>query len=142
MREVPLPHHFFASLHKVVFAIDRHANSLFADEHSHFSEFLIMNALLCSEDASQQTIATYLNITPAAVSRRIDSLVHRGLAKRIEDPKSRRSNRISLTQTGKKELSRMRNILQRGFKKQVASVSKKEMEVTCKILEVLLTSFN
>lgn len=141
MRVLPLPYRFFALLHKVVFTTDRHANTLFTKEHSYFSEFLILNALLCCEDPSQHSIALFLNITPAAVSRRIDSLVVRGFAKRTEDPKSRRTNRIALTPKGKAELSRMQKILGKGFKKHIAALSEKEMQSTCRVLETLLDSF-
>lgn len=142
MRELPLPYRFFALLHKVVFTADRHANLLFEKEHSYFSEFLILNALLCCEDPSQHSIAVFLNITPAAVSRRIDALVARGFAKRTEDPQSRRTNRIALTSKGKAELSRMQKILGRGFKNHINALSEKDMRSTCKVLETLLESFN
>lgn len=142
MRASPLPHRFFALLHKAVFATDRHANLLLSKQDSYFSDFLILNALLSCEDPSQQNIAKYLNLTPAAVSRRIDALVARGLAKRTEDPNSRRTNRIALTKSGKDEIEQMQKVLGKGFKKQVASLTQKEMHATCKVLETLLHSFN
>lgn len=142
MRELPVSHRFFALLHKAVFATDRHANTLLSKEDSYFSDFLILNALLSCEDHSQHNIAMYLNLTPAAVSRRIDALVTRGLAKRTEDPNSRRSNRIALTAKGKAEVARMQKILGQGFKNQISSLSAKEMQSTCRVLETLLDSFN
>lgn len=142
MHKLPVSHRFFALLHKAVFATDRHANTLLSKENSYFSDFLILNALLSCEDPSQQNIAMYLNLTPAAVSRRIDVLVERGLAKRTEDPNSRRTNRIALTPKGKAEVSRIQKILEKGFKNQISSLSGKEIHSTCKVLEILLHSFN
>lgn len=142
MREMPLPHRFFALLHKAVFTADRHANTLFEEEHSHFSEFLMLSALSRCEDPSQQSIATFLNLTPAAVSRRIDTLVRRGLASRKADPASRRTNRIVLTKAGHSELARMQKMLERGFRTHVAALSKEDMLSTCRVLEQLLDSFN
>lgn len=142
MHEQPASHRFFALLHKAVFATDRHANTLLSKEDSYFSDFLILSALQSCEDPSQQNIALYLNLTPAAVSRRIDALVKRGLTKRTEDPNSRRTNRIALTSKGKAEVSRIQKILEKGFKNQIASLSAKEIHSTCTVLEILLHSFN
>jgi DNA-binding MarR family transcriptional regulator len=141
MPQMQLPHRFFALLHKAVFATDRHANALFTKERANFSEFLMLNALEHCDDSSQQRIAEFLNLTPAAVSRRVDSLVTRKLAVRTEDPRSRRTNRIVLTKAGRAEIAKMQKVLAKGFKSQVAAVSDKDMRSTCRVLETLLDSF-
>ncbi len=141
MQELSLTDSFFALLHKAVFATDRHANALLIKENSTFSDFLILNTLLRCEDLSQQNIALFLNLTPAAVSRHIDILVKRELAQRTEDPRSRRANRITLTQKGKTEIARMQKVLRKGFKNNIAVLSEKEMKSVCRVLEVLLKSF-
>lgn len=144
MHNLPPEHQLFALLHKIVFATDRHANALFteADIKSGFSESLVLQTLRHQKESSQHNLATCLNLTPAAVSRRIDTLVKRGLAKREEDEESRRSNRIILTRKGADELAQIDKVLERGFKKPLTSITQEEIKQTCKTLEKLLTSLN
>lgn len=134
----------FALLHKIVFAVDRHANALCAEAkiRSSFSELLLLHTLHHYKDAPQHTLAKCLNLTPGAISRRIDTLAKRGLVKRTEDTGSRRSNRIILTAKGLHELSHIDTILKQGFAKQTNSITKEETKQTCTILEKLLNSFN
>ena len=134
----------FALLHKIVFATDRYANTLCAKAgiKSSFSELLLLHTLNHYKDASQHLVSKCLNLTPGAVSRRIDTLVQRGLAKRKEDAGNRRSNRIVLTLKGIEELTHIDKILNRGFKKPLSSITQEEMKKTCNTLEKLLTSIN
>ena len=134
----------FALLHKIVFATDRHANTLCAEAgiKSSFSELLLLHTLHHYKDASQHIVSKCLNLTPGAVSRRIDALVKRGLAKRKEDVGNRRSNRIVLTLKGIRELAQIDKILNRGFRKPLSAITQEEIGKTCKTLEKLLTSIN
>ena len=142
MSKLPPTHRLFSLLHKVIFTADRRANALFAeaDIKSGFSESLVLHTLHHNKESSQHNIATCLNLTPAAVSRRIDTLVKRGLAKREEDEESRRTNRIVLTPKGTDEFEHIDKILKHGFEKPVAVLTDKEVEQTCQILEKLLAS--
>lgn len=134
----------FGFVHQVVFATDRKANALCAEANlkSGFPEFLLLHTLHHHKEASQHTIADCLNITPGAVSRRLDTLVKRGLAKREADKQSRRTNRIILTQKGVLELEKIDKALQKGFEKAINTLSEQEIKQTCKTLEKLLTSLN
>lgn len=134
----------FALLHQVVFATDRRANALCAEANlkSGFQELILLHTLHHEQEASQHTIAECLNITPGAVSRRIDILTKRGLVKREVDKTSRRTNKIILTPKGLTELQNIDNVLKQGFKKAIDSLSSQEIKQTCTTLEKLLTSFN
>lgn len=127
-----------------MFTADRRANALLAEAEikSGFSESLVLHALSHNKDTSQHSIASCLNLTPAAVSRRIDTLVKRGLAKREEDTESRRTNRIVLTAKGKHELEHMDKVLKQGFEKPVTSLSKEELSQACHLLEKLLIALH
>lgn len=134
----------FSLLHQVVFATDRRANALCAEAHlkSGLQEFILLHTLHHEHEASQHTIAECLNITPGAVSRRIDALAKRGLVKRETDEASRRTNKIILTPKGLTELQNIDNVLKQGFKESINSLSAQEIKQTCTTLEKLLTSFN
>lgn len=137
-------HELFALLHQVVFATDRRANALCAEANlkSGFQELILLHTLHHEKQASQHTIAECLNITPGAVSRRIDTLVKRGLAKREVDKTSRRTNKIILTPKGLTELQAIDTVLKQGFKKAIDSLSEEEIKQTSKTLEKLLTTIN
>ena len=132
----------FALLHQVVFATDRRANGLCAEANlkSGFQELILLHTLHHEQEASQHTIAKCLNVTPGAVSRRIDTLVKRGLAKREVDKASRRTNKIILTPKGLTELQQIDNVLKQGFKKAIDSLSPQEIKQTSTTLQKLLNT--
>lgn len=55
-----------------------------------------------SEGASQSSIAKYLHLTEATVSRHVSTLVDLGLLSRNEDKNNRRKHIIQITSKGKK----------------------------------------
>lgn len=92
------------SMHKFIFHFDRDADASLALNNSSFAQFLALMAIQCCPDASQKSIVDFMALTPAAVSRIVDSLVERSLIVREEDPQNRRAHRIRLTDAGEKAL--------------------------------------
>lgn len=92
------------SMHKFVFHFDRDADASLASSNLSFAQCLALMAIQCCPDKSQTSIVDFLALTPAAVSRIVDSLVERHLIVREEDPQNRRAHRIHLTESGENTL--------------------------------------
>lgn len=130
-----------ALAHRLVFVVDRRARELLLAESANFSDFLILHVIESCEHAPQQKIAGMLDLTAAAVSRRIDALIERRLVKRGKNPDTRREVRIELTPHGKDELARMQDILERGLFSQLGAVPAKEMKQASLVIGTLLATF-
>lgn len=127
-------------LHKTVFAADRQAGRLLAKNGTTFSDFLILTALFHCKTPSQSGIAAFLDLSPAAVSRKVDGLVRAGLAKREADPVSRRSHVVRLTAHGIKEHIRMKNLIMKEFGAHLSKLKRSSLTHANEALETLLFS--
>lgn len=140
----PMPHEtpyerFLKALHKTVFSLDRYADRLLSENsHGTFSQFLVMTAIAKCPKVSQQKIAEFLNLTPAAVSRQIDVLVSAGFIARKEDPQSRRAHVIELTASGEKHYLELKSSLMDAFKDRLHLVKPSELESASATLEKVL----
>jgi len=133
---------FLRAVHKSVYAIDRNADRLLTEkEGGTFSQFLILMAIAQCSGLSQQRIAEFLDLTPAAVSRQIDSLVKAGLIVREQDPQSRRSHVVSLTPTGEKRFRAMKSTLLDSFKES-SKVPADELDAASEILEKVVAAMH
>ena len=96
------------SMHKFVFHFDRDADSVLSHVGGSFAHFLALMAIKCCPDASQRSIVDFLALTPAAVSRIVDSLVEQDFVVREEDPENRRAHRVHLTASGEAALENLK----------------------------------
>lgn len=136
-REIPFER-FMRNLHKTVFMFDRFADRLLTESMGGtFSQFMVLIGIAQCPGLSQQKIAQFLNLTPAAVSRQIDTLAEEGLISREQDPESRRSHVVRLTPKGSTRLELMKNTLMRSFGEKV-SVREEELERASDTLEKIL----
>ncbi len=126
---------FLRALHKAVYVIDRGADRLLTESMGGtFSQFLVLMATAQCPGLSQQKISAFLDLTPAAVSRQVDSLVEEGLLERKQDPSSRRSHVVNLTAKGEKRFLAMKNLLIQSFSETVA-IDAKELDVASTTIE-------
>ena len=134
---------FLKNIHKVVFAVDRSADHLLAKSlDTTFSQFLLLTAISRCPGLSQQKIATFLNLTPAAISRQIDNLVNAGYIVREEDPESRRAHVVNLTEKGKERHEAMKTVLLRSFKSRIDGIAEKDIEMVNHVLHTILMTFD
>jgi MarR family transcriptional regulator for hemolysin len=107
---------FLRAVHKSVCVIDRTADRILTEASGGtFSQFLVLMAIAHSSGASQQKIAEFLDLTPAAVSRQIDAHVEAGYVVREQDPQSRRSHIVNLTASGHERLHAMKTTILDSF---------------------------
>lgn len=132
---------FLQTLHKTVFTIDRSADKILAKHGGTFSQFLVMTAVARCPGLSQRHIAEFLDLSPAAVSRQIDSFVESGHVERIQDPSSRRTHIVKLTKIGEKKYAAMKSRLLRAFGDKVSSLNMTDMEQATSILGKVLSIF-
>jgi len=133
--------HFLHLLHKAVFAFDRHADRVLHEQHQcSFSQFLVLLAVGHCPAASQRDIAAFLNLTPAAVSRMLDTLVQSGMLSREQSPASRRTNVVTLTPAGATHLRDMQSALAATFTELTESISEKHLRNASGTMEMLLGS--
>jgi DNA-binding MarR family transcriptional regulator len=132
---------FLRALHKSVYAFDRNADRLLGDvDGGTFSQFLILMAIAQCSGLSQQKIAEFLDLTPAAVSRQVESLVKAKLILRAEDPQSRRTHVVSLTPSGEKRLRTMKTTLLDSFKAS-SPVATDTLDDVSEVLEKFVTAY-
>ncbi len=92
----------------------RHTEQILRDElNLSFSFFMILMAVDRDSVHCQKHIATFLQLTPAAISRQVNLLVKDKLIKRRVNAKNRREYSLELTDTGKQNLDKAYQALDR-----------------------------
>lgn len=133
---------FLRAAHKAVYVFDRKADRLLADAMGGtFSQFLVLMAIAQCSGPSQQKIAEFLDLTPAAVSRQIDTMVKAGIIVRAQDPQSRRSHVVSLTPAGETRLRAMKAELINAFRK-ASPVAAEELDAASATLERVVAAMH
>lgn len=81
-----------------------------ADVKLTVEEFILLNMIEAHTDKILQNIAIATGKNKSVVMRMIDSLEHKGLARRTVNPDDRRENLLSITDEGSSVLSQYRQI--------------------------------
>jgi DNA-binding MarR family transcriptional regulator len=89
-------------------AMDRAAASGFE-----LYDYSVLAILGEGDRATQATIADALTLDPSRLVALLDSLEERGMVVRQRDPQDRRRHVVSITDTGRRELTRVRAVVQR-----------------------------
>lgn len=133
---------FLTAVHKTVFLIDRAADRQLKDKlGGTFSQFLVLMSIGKCPGLSQQKIASFLDLTPAAVSRQIDALYAAKLIERATDPQSRRSHIVNLTPLGARRLSDMKEVLMSSFVAKT-KLSSSDMDSVVDVLEKVISTMS
>ena len=103
-------------IHTIVFLMEKQADRILQQQlELTFSQFLILSAISQNPGLSQSKIAHRRNLTNAAVSKQIDTLLRRSLIDRQRHPQSRREYILLLTRSGEKTVHQARQITDQVF---------------------------
>lgn len=126
------------NLHKTVFLLDKLTDTVLQEELAiTFSQFKIIMAIDHST-VSQREIASYWDMTEAAVSRQVDLLVQKKLATRKENPENRREHVLELTKEGKKLYEKGLDVIRKNHNEIFAVLDEREKKVLSEGLHKLL----
>lgn len=134
---------FMYSIHQMYFLVQKHLEQALAkSKQISFSQFMILIGFQCSESAqvSQASIAEYLYLTEATVSRHISTLVDLGLLSRTEDTANRRKHIIRITAKGKKAFEGARSIIDSELESIFDSIKEKDRAGIMKNFSHVLTT--
>ena len=124
--------------HRLVSAIDRIADTTLREEAdlplSHFRIMLAVHKYKAM--ASQQDIASFWGITPAAVSRQIQVLKKKGLIREESSAGSAptRKHTIVLTGSGVQKMKKMFHSIDRVFEAAFAKISEKDKATAMNVI--------
>lgn len=105
------------NIHQTHFLVKKHLeHELSVAKGISFSQFMILLALHCKEVSSQSTIAEFLYLTEATVSRHINAFTKEGYVIRKEDPENRRKHILTLTQKGTRAFEHAQQIIDHELK--------------------------
>ncbi|HET8581001.1 MAG TPA: MarR family transcriptional regulator [Candidatus Paceibacterota bacterium] len=125
-------------IHQTVFMFDRAADHQLRERSlGTFPQFLIMTAIDRFPGLTQQKIAAFLHVTPAAVSRMLDTLVEAGYVSRTDKLGSRRAHAVALTAAGRRRFERMDALVSSQAAIVTATVPRAELEATLRTLHAL-----
>ncbi len=125
-------------LHKLTFALDRRADSLLQDKLDiTLSQFILLLGTAHYPQTSQCTVARFLNLTQAAVSRQIDTLVERKLVSRTENSENRREHVLALTTSGDEVLTLAKAEIETLYKR-LLDISNADLKTFTRILDALI----
>jgi DNA-binding MarR family transcriptional regulator len=137
--ELHFSENFMRCIHRTVYALDKLADRILeAEKGLTFSQFMIMIAVERIPKVSQKTIAEFLDVTEAAVSRHIGNLVKKELINRHVNPKSRREHVLRLTERGKREFDGARTILRKELDEFFQNIGEKDRKNIIRIFDAIL----
>lgn len=100
--ETPFPASLAYRVHKLVLLMEHQADQeLKTSLDISFNQFLMLVAIVQHSKGNQRAIATFLQLTEAAVSRHVDLLVKRSLITRMSNKENRREHIVAVTPTGR-----------------------------------------
>jgi len=96
---------------------------------------------LAKGPTSHKAVAEWLGITPATLTRMIDTLVERKLVQRQIDPEDRRQTILQVTGRGRKQYERLQEKAQISLQERMEFLSESEKNILAQGLDVLSKLF-
>ncbi len=107
-----------------------------------FPQFMFLTSVQNHPDKSQRMLASFRKMTPAAISKQVDSLIDKGwVVKKIKKGK-RLEYALSLSSVGKKKLKQAEKILEKHYKKILGDRVDKETLIVEKKIDDWLKLLN
>ncbi len=91
---------------------------------------------------TQMNLAEYIGVGRMAMRGLIDRMEAKDLVSRSDDPTDKRVKRIFLTRNAKKRLPEMQTIADTLYKESISSVSKADLKVTRKVLDLIRSNLH
>jgi DNA-binding MarR family transcriptional regulator len=107
-----------------------------------FPQFMFLTSVQNHPDKSQRMLASFRKMTPAAISKQVDSLIDKGwVIKKVKKGK-RLEYSLSLSPIGKKELKKAEKVLEAHYKKILGNKVDKETMIAEKKIDDWLRLLN
>lgn len=115
--------------HRLVFLMNKISDKLLQQKANlTYSQFLILMATNRHPEVSQRSIAEFLEVTEAAVSRQIELLITKKLLIATENQVNRREHRLGLTREGIKQLNQATIILDQAYQEFLAPLDQSDQK--------------
>lgn len=134
-KETPLPH----KIHMLAHIIEQHASTVLHEKFDlAFNSYVILHVLTKHKILNQHFLAQKLQLTTAAISKRIKLLSEKGLVMANTNKDNRREQHINITPKGKKIHDKATIVLENNFNEMIKKYPhSKELD---KQLNLLLTN--
>ena len=132
---------FMYAIHQVYTLVEKHLeHALLKEKLVSFSQFLILISFTCNKEGnvSQTSIAEFLHVTEATVSRHISTLVSLGYLTREEDTANRRKYRIMITKHGTVSLAQAKAVVERELASIFKDITEKDRQISMKSFSTIL----
>ena len=132
------------SVHSLNFLVQKHLEKLLAEKKLlTYSRYVIL--FFFSEcqndkdsDSSQCSVAKYLNVTEATISRHISTLLNLKIIQKKVDKENRRKHIIALTEKGSKIFKETNKVVMHELEKVFATVNSSDRHIIIKNFENIL----
>ncbi len=127
------------STKKLVFLLDKLAERVLQEKLDlTVSQFRMLMAINYKKGLSQKDIASFWEVSEAAVSRQLENLKDKGLIISEKNKNNRRENILKLTKKGHDHLEKASKLIDSKYEQIYKAISQKEKEVLVGSLEKLL----
>jgi DNA-binding MarR family transcriptional regulator len=137
------PKSLLYAIHQSHFLIEKRLAERLAEAgRISFSQFMVLSGIACCAKRSQSDIAEYLFLTEATVSRHVRTLIAGGLLTKKVNPKSKREFILSITTKGRREMERVRDVVEREIESIVSPLRTSDRDALMQAMSSLLSSLH
>jgi len=129
------------NIHRASFLLDRIADRALQDKFAlTYAQFRILMAIDSKKNLSQKDIASFWEVSEAAVSRQLENLKGKALIACQEDRQNRRKNVLALTQKGREQLLKSYKLISQRYQDIYKVIDAKTQDQLVGNLEKLVDS--
>lgn len=111
-----------------------------ADLNITIEQFIIMSAIEQNKNITQNEIAIMYNKDKSNILRQIESLKNKQFVERISDEADKRKKILLLTDYGKENLNKMKEIEMRTYEKLLKNIPKHNLNILSETFEIIQKS--
>lgn len=130
-------------IHVLVILMDRVIDEILKKEFDiGLNSFLVLHLISLYQNITQKTLANYLNLTPAAISKSVFLMKKNGWLEIQQNPQNRKENHLTLTQSGKDLVEKANKIVEQNTQILENDLSVDEVNKTDSALDKMLKVLN